>query len=75
MGRLDRIDGARVISQYFFPISARTLEAWPLSYKVVNGRAICRTEHLLAHARMLLEAAPEIRGGRQPQSRRRSGDA
>ena len=72
---LDRTGVARVVSHYFFPVSSRTIEAWPLPYRVIAGRAVYRTAEVLAFARRLLESAPLIRGGRQPQSRQRSGDA
>ena len=72
---LDRAGVARVVSHYFFPVSPRTVEAWALPYRVVGGRAVYRTEEVLAFARQLLESAPLIRGGRQPQSRRKSCDA
>jgi len=54
---------AAIITQYFFKVSARSLERWPLSWRHVNGRSICRTADALEEARRRLEAAPVIRSG------------
>lgn len=61
---VDRKLGAKLVTQFFFPVSHRTLEAWPLTWRRVNGRAICRTTELFALAEAKLNAAPAIRGGR-----------
>jgi len=63
--RLDRRRGAEIISKYFFPISARTLEVWPLTWRRVNGRALVETNELLAYAQAKLSAATPIRGGKR----------
>lgn len=63
--RVDRRVGAVLVTRHFFPISRRTLEAWPLSWRRVNGRAVCETAELFAAARAKLDAAPTIRGGRR----------
>lgn len=64
--RVDRKAGAALVSAYFFTLSHRTLEAWPLAWQHVNGRATCSTEELLREAQRRLDAAPAIRGGRRP---------
>jgi hypothetical protein len=40
---VNRRQGAELITQYFFPVSPRTLEVWPLSTRRVNGQAISET--------------------------------
>lgn len=62
---LDRQRGAALVTRYFFPVSHRTLERWPLTGRVVNGRLVFPTAELFAHARALMEAAPPIRGGKR----------
>ena len=53
------------MGRYFFPVSHRTLERWPLTGRVVNGRLVFSTAELFAHARALMDAAPPIRGGKR----------
>jgi hypothetical protein len=60
----DRRTGAELIKRFYFSVSPRTLEAWPLPTRRVNGKAIYVTAELLAYARAMLDAAPTIRGGR-----------
>ena len=61
---VDRKAGAKLITQNFFPTSHRTLEAWPLTWRHVNGKAIVETEELIACAVAKMNAAVPIRGGR-----------
>jgi hypothetical protein len=60
----DRRTLARIISERLFPISYRTLEAWPLPVRHVNGRAVMETKAVLAFAASKLAEAPIIMGGR-----------
>jgi hypothetical protein len=62
--RVDRGVGAVLVTQRYFPVSPRTLEAWPLTWRHVNGKAVCETAELFAVARAKLDAAPPVRGGR-----------
>jgi hypothetical protein len=62
--RVDRRNGAELVTQHFFPTSHRTLERWPLPWQRVNGRAVTRTSALFREAHTRLTAAPEIMGGR-----------
>jgi hypothetical protein len=62
---VDRRHGAELVTRYFFPVSYRTLERWPLVGRVVNGRLVFPTAELFAHARALMDAAPPIRGGKR----------
>ena len=63
--RVDRGMGAGLVTMHFFPVSPRTLEAWPLTWQHVNGKAVCETAELFAVAQSKLDAAPPIRGGRR----------
>jgi hypothetical protein len=60
---VDRRVGAELVTQFFFPVSARSLEVWPLVWRHVNGKAVVATADLFAHADAKLSAAPAIRGG------------
>lgn len=61
--RLDRRAGAALISQHLFPISPRTLERWPVTWRRINGKALVDTSELLAEAQRRVDIAPAIRGG------------
>ncbi len=63
--RVDRRRGASIITERFFPVSYRTLETWPVTWRRVNGRCTCDTRELLAVAEEKLAAAPSLKGGRQ----------
>ncbi len=62
--RVDRKVAAEIVTRFYFPISRRTLEAWPLTWRHLNGKAICETDELLAEAQSKLDAAVPYRGGR-----------
>jgi hypothetical protein len=63
--RVDRRAAADLVSRHFFPVSPRTVEAWPLTVRRVNGKAIIEVRELVAFARAKLDEAPPIRGGRR----------
>jgi hypothetical protein len=63
--RVDRRKGAELVTLHYFPVSPRTLEAWPLGWRLVNGKATCLTTELFAVAQAKLDAAPVIRASRQ----------
>lgn len=63
--RVDRKSGAELLTRYFFPVSPRSLEVWPLTWRHVNGKAVCDTAELFAVAQAKLDAAPPIRGGKR----------
>ena len=66
--RVDRKTGAELVAKFYFPVSPRTLEAWPLMTRQVNGKATVATADLFAYARQKLDAAPPPRlGGRKPK--------
>lgn len=60
---VDRKQGAKIITERLGPISARTLERWPLKWRLFNGRAVTLTEDLIAVAQARLDEAPLIKGG------------
>jgi hypothetical protein len=62
---VDRRTGADLVTRHFFPVSYRSLEAWPLPTRRVNGRAIVPTAKLFELAFAKLNAAPVIMGGRR----------
>lgn len=37
--RVTRIEAARLLKHHYFNVSPRTLERWPLRWRVVNGHA------------------------------------
>jgi hypothetical protein len=55
----------RVHGQYYGEISHRTLEAWPLAWRRVNGRAVCDVREFLAEAQRRFDAATVVMGGRR----------
>jgi uncharacterized protein (DUF927 family) len=68
--RVDRKTGAELVTRYYFPIAARTLEVWPLTWRLINGKAACETADsagsgedaaALAQVRAFLEAHGESR--------------
>jgi hypothetical protein len=65
--RTDRNTAAELVTKFFFPVANRTLEVWPITWRYVNGKAVCETAELFAVAQAKLDAAPLI-----PSVRRRS---
>jgi hypothetical protein len=63
--RVDRRTGAALVSQYYFPVSWRTLEVWPLTWRRVNGKAVADTAALFKVAEAKLRAATPIRSARR----------
>jgi hypothetical protein len=64
----DRMTLARVHGHYYGGISHRTLEAWPLPWRISNGRAVADVRAFLAEAQRRFDAAPVVMGGRKPAS-------
>jgi hypothetical protein len=54
---------ARYASDHLAPCSARTVEKWPLTYRLLNGRAVADWPDVLALLRERYERAPVHRGG------------
>jgi hypothetical protein len=68
----DRRQLAQIHEQYYGRISPRTLESWPLPWRISNGRAVAETRAFLIEAQRRFDAAPTVFGGR---SRRSAGTA
>lgn len=66
---LDRSAIARVATERFgVPTSPRTLEAWPLTWRRVNGKALAETSEVLDELARRITAAPATRYGRRPKA-------
>ena len=63
--RVDRRTAAELVTERYFRVSPRSLEAWPLAWRHVNGKAHCDVPELFAAAQAKLDAAPPVRGGRR----------
>lgn len=63
-----RLQLSAIHAKYFGPLSPRTLENWPLAWRIVNGRAVADTRQFLAEAERRFNQAPVIRGGRTAHS-------
>jgi hypothetical protein len=61
--RVCRRAAAQIVTRNFFPVSHRTLERWPLTWRRVNGRALVETADLLKEAQRRLDEATAIIGG------------
>jgi hypothetical protein len=64
---VDRRTGANLVTFHLFPVSYRSLEAWPLPTRHVNGKAIVATETLFEVAYAKLAAAPVVMSGRRAE--------
>jgi hypothetical protein len=62
--RVDRRTGAAIVTQFFFPVSRRTLESWQLPTAHANGRALIETKDLIEAAEAKLGTGLGLRGGR-----------
>jgi hypothetical protein len=62
---VNRRRGAEEISHHLFPVSHRSLEAWPLPTRRVNGQAIVSTRALFALAFQKYSASPVVMSGRR----------
>lgn len=62
---VDRRTGADLITRHMFPVSHRSLEAWGLPTRHVNGRALVPTVTLFEVAFARLGAAPLVMSGRR----------
>jgi hypothetical protein len=60
---VDRRRAAELVTHYFFAVSPRSMERWPLAGKVLNGRLTFPTADLFRIARERVNAAPAIKGG------------
>jgi hypothetical protein len=58
--RVDRKTGAALVTLYYFPVTPRSLEEWPVPWRMINGKAVGETAELFAVAQAKLDAAPSI---------------
>jgi len=45
---------------YFGPVSARSIQEWPLTWRLVNGHAVADINEFLKEAQRRLDAAPSL---------------
>jgi hypothetical protein len=60
----DRQQLAQIHNRYWGKLSHRSLEKWPLAWRIVSGRAVCSVSEFITEAQRRFDAAPVIRGGR-----------
>jgi hypothetical protein len=60
----DREALAAAISRLIFPVSRRTLEAWPVAWRIVNGHAIAETSDAFKYAWRKFASAPVAMSGK-----------
>jgi hypothetical protein len=61
----DRKALATLITRFLYPVSPRSLEAWPLNLRIVNGHAVAEVSETLAYAWRKFDAAPVTMSGRK----------
>ena len=61
----DRETMAAIHRHYYGPQSPRSLQNWPLDWRIVNGRAVAETRAFLAEARRRFDAGRVIVRGSQ----------
>lgn len=59
----DRQQLAEIHRRYWGPLAPRSLERWPLTWKLSNGRAVAAVAEFIAEAERRFNASPAIRGG------------
>ncbi len=62
---VDRKTGADLVSRLLFPTTPRALETWPVTWRLLNGKASCETTELLAVAQAKIASAPLTRTARR----------
>jgi hypothetical protein len=63
--KIDRWEGAEVVTLHIFPTTKRTVESWPLPWEYPNGRAIAPPASYLVYAYRKSCEAPKALGGRR----------
>jgi hypothetical protein len=64
---MTRRELAEHIGRTRFRISRRTIERWPIPFRIIAGRTRLDTQKALAHADMLIKNAPTVAGGKVPR--------
>jgi hypothetical protein len=62
--RVPRDAAAALVTRHFFRVSRRSLERWPVSVRLLNGRAHVETAELFEVAQRMFDQAPPIRSWR-----------
>jgi hypothetical protein len=57
---VDLKTGARIITERFFRVSPRTVEKWPVAFRIINHRRHVETADLIARAEALILSAPPV---------------
>ena len=57
--RVTRQRAADLITARYFEVSPRTLERWPLNWRLVNGKSHCEVAELFLIAEQMLAAGQE----------------
>lgn len=58
---IGRRTAAELVSTRFFPVSARTIQRWPLATRRIHGRALLDREEVFAYAETLIRSAPAVK--------------
>ncbi len=62
--RVPRAQAAELLTKYYFRTSGRSLERWPIGWRLLNGRAHCEVAELFALAEAILANTPSLKGGK-----------
>lgn len=66
----DKHQLAQIFNRYYGTVSPRSLERWPLAWRLVNGRNVGSVREFLAVSKRRFESAPEIRAGKSSGRKR-----
>jgi hypothetical protein len=58
---IGRRTAAELVSTRFFPVSARTIQRWPLATRRIHGRALLDREEVFAYAETIIRSAPAVK--------------
>lgn len=61
--RVTREEGAELVTRFYFKVSPRSLERWPIAWRRLNGKAHGDTVDLFRHAEAVVANAPATMGG------------
>ena len=66
--RVTRQQAAEILNDFYFKISPRSLERWPIAWRLINGRAHGDLADIIAHADSMVDSAPIIMGGQSSKA-------
>ena len=61
--RMTREAGAALVTRFYFKVSPRSLERWPIPWRRLNGKAHGETVDLVRHAEAVVVIYPATMGG------------